>query len=420
MKKAPLLLAVSLAANAVLLGLFLTRPPESPSPAPARPAGRTVPPNSGSAADPGRAGRVATLLKEPLDTTAARDLIARMRAAGFPPDLIRAAAQARLVGQYQARLAEILGANEPVPPFWDSRASPGMDPDQQAAVRELSRLMNATMKDLLGPDYAVAGLTDAARASLQRQYGDIPLEKVVQLQDIQQDFSLKQAEILGMTVGGYNVRLPEDTARLAELEQERRAAIAAVLTPAELEQYDLRSSNSANTLRNQLIAFEPTEDEFRTLFRLQQAFDEKYPPSLAASGNMNALLERSVAQQQLREDMANALPPDRAAAYRLLTEGSATAVARLVTRLDLPMSTVGEIVTVQREIQAQANAVRTDRNLTPDGRNQALAALQQQADARIARQIGANGLAAYKSSAGAWIQNLLPPPPPRGGAPAAR
>jgi hypothetical protein len=419
MKKAPLLLAVSLAANAVLLGLFLTRPPESPVPAPGRPASRATPANPGGAADSARAGRIAAALREPLDTAPARDLIARMRAAGFPPDLIRAAAQARLVGQYQARLAEILGANEHVPPFWDSRATPGMDPEQQAAVRELSRLMSATMKDLLGADYSMAGLTDAARASLLRQYGDISPEKIVQLQDIQQDFSLRQAEIYGQTVGGYNVRLPEDTARLAELEQERRAAIAAVLTPAELEQYDLRSSNSANTLRNQLVAFEPSEDEFRTLFRLQQAFDEKYPPALAASGNLNTLLERSVAQQQLREDMAAALPPDRAAAFRLLTEGAATAVARLVTRLDLPMATVGEIVNVQQEIQAQANAVRTDRNLTPDGRNQALAALQQQADARIARQIGANGLAAYKSSAGAWIQNLLPTPP-RAGTPAAR
>jgi hypothetical protein len=95
-------------------------------------------------------------------------------------------------------------------------------------------------------------------------------------------------------------------------------------------------------------------------------------------------------------------------------------VARIVSRLDMPMSTVGQVVTIQKEIQAQANALRSDRTLTPDVRNQALATLQQQANEQIAARIGSNGLAAYKSSAGSWIQGLVPPPPvARGGAVAA-
>jgi hypothetical protein len=420
MKKAPLLLAASLAGNVVLVGLFLTRPPAAPdrsSPLPARPAGRIAasPPSVGAAAR-ARSDRIAKALGEPMDTTGARELAARMRAAGFPEDLVRAAAQARLVEQFRARSAEIQGVNEPVPPFWDVRATSDTDPVQQAALRALSRQMDAAMKETLGADYRMFGLSGADRASLQREYGEISLHKIIQIQEIMQESSLQQAEVYGNLVGGYSVRLPEDAARLAEIEKERRAAIVALLSPAELEQYDLRASSTALTLRNQLIAFEPTEDEYLRLFRLQQAFDEKYPAS-AAAGDMNQILERSRAQQQLRQDMAAALPPDRREAYSLLTEGSATTVARLVNRLDLPMSTVAQVMTVQREIQAQANAVRVDPTLSVETRNQALAALQQQAGERIAGHIGANGLAAYRTSAGAWITNLLPPAAPaRGGA----
>ena len=339
---------------------------------------------------------ISALLKEPINTSEAKDLMARMRAAGFPEELLRATAQTRLVAQYQARSAEILGANQPVPPFWDTEASYGTDPAQQAALLKLNRQMTDAMKDLLGPDYAMSGLSDEARATYQRTYGDIPPEKILQIQEIMQDAYLKQmTEIYDKTVGGYNVWLPEDSARLAAIEQERRAAIVAALTPEELERYDMRASNAAAGLRNQLMAFEPTEDEFRALFRLQQAFEEKFPSSAGVSLNPDAIRERVIAEQQLRDDMAAALSPDRAAYYRIATEGGASAVARIVSRLDLPMSTVAQVMTVQREIQAQANGVRTDPTLSPEARNQALAALQQQANARVASHIGANGLAAY-------------------------
>ena len=230
--------------------------------------------------------RVTALLKEPINTSEAKDLMARMRAAVFPEELLRATAQTRLVAQYQARSAEILGANQPVPPFWDTEASYGTDPAQQAALLKLNRQMTDAMKDLLGPDYAMSGLSDEARATYQRTYGDIPPEKILQIQEIMQDAYLKQmTEIYDKTVGGYNVWLPEDSARLAAIEQERRAAIVAALTPEELERYDMRASNAAAGLRNQLMAFEPTEDEFRALFRLQQAFEEKFPSSAGVSLN---------------------------------------------------------------------------------------------------------------------------------------
>lgn len=428
MKKAPLVLALSLVANAALVGFYLTRAPAAVAPAPkpastpARPTGSAVT-KAGPAAAPtatrARAGKA-------IDVADAKDLVARMRAAGFPADMVSIAAQSRLMEQYYARYAEIMGLNEPVPPFWSSQASTTSlilgDPARRAAQLELSNEMTNAMKELVGADYLTASMPEELKASFARQYGDLQVEKITQLSQIMQDFSQQQSEVYGLSVGGYSVRLPEDNAKLAQIEKDRRAAIVSLLTPEELENYDLRSSNSASQLKSQLVAFEPSEDEYRTLFRLQQTFDDKYPNSLLmGSVSQDLLRERSQAQQKLKEDMAAALPPDRAEAYRLSTENGATTVARIVNRLEMPLSTVAQVMAVQKEIQAQANALRTDRTLTPDVRNQALAALQQQANTQIANKIGANGLAAYKSAAGSWIQNLVPPPPlVRGGAPAAR
>ncbi len=424
MKKAPLVLVLSLVANAILVGLYLTRTPAPTPVPPSRPAGKTVASPAPAPGTGGTARPAAAPAGKALNLAEAQDLVTQMRAAGFPEEMVSAAAQSRLMGQYYARYAEIMGLNAPVPPFWSSQASTSgllSDPARQAAQRELTKEMTNAMKELLGPDYMTAGMNEETRTMFARQYGDLPPEKIVQLQQVMQDFSQQQSEIYGPSVGGFSVRLPEDTARLAQLEKDRRAAIAALLTPEELENYDLRSSNSAAPLRSQLVAFEPSEAEYRTLFKLQQAFDEKYPNSLMmGSVSQDLLRERSQAQQKLKEDMAAALPPDRAEAFLLASEPNASTVARIIGRLDMPMSTVGQVITIQKEIQAQATALRTDRTLTADVRNQALAALQQQANERIAARIGSNGLAAYKSSAGSWIQNLVPPPPvARGGAPAS-
>ena len=427
MKKAPLVLVLSLVANAALVGFYLLRPPAAITAA-SNPAVAAARPTGSAATRPGPAPPPAARAAagKAIDMAAAKDLVARMRAAGFPIEMIAVAAQSRLMEQYYARYSEIMGSNSPVPPFWSSQASTTSlllgDPARQAAQRALSNEMTNAMKDLLGADYITASMSEASRAAFARQYSALPVEKITQLQQLMQDFSQQQSEVLGMSVGGYGVRLPEDTAKLAQIERDQRAAIVALLTPEELENYDLRSSNAALQLKSQLIAFEPTENEYRALFKLQQAFDNKYPPSaLLENISQEVMRERAQAQQKLKEDMVAALPPDRAEVYRLATENGAASVARIVNRLDMPMSTVGEVMAVQKEIQAQATALRTDRTLAPDVRNQALVALQQQANERIAGKIGANGLAAYKSTAGSWIQNLVPPPPgARGGTPAAR
>ena len=56
--------------------------------------------------------------------------------------------------------------------------------------------------------------------------------------------------------------------------------------------------------------FESKEALIETVF--QQAFDEKYPPSSLNGASAALLRERTLAQQQLKEDMAAALPPARA------------------------------------------------------------------------------------------------------------
>ena len=156
------------------------------------------------------------------------------------------------------------------------------------------------------------------------------------------------------------------------------------------------------------------------MFRVQQAFDAQYGMNAPAQGSMltaDQMRERQAHLPDLQAQMAAVLSPERQADYQTSTAPGAQPVGRLVARLELPTSTVGEVLTIQKETQAQATAVRTDRTLTPAVRNQALAALADQAAAQLTTKLGTKGLDAYRQNGGAWLQNLVPVQvAPRGGA----
>jgi hypothetical protein len=340
-----------------------------------------------------------------LQNTDLKTMVERLRAAGFPLSMIRALVAAQIQEQFSARRKALLAQQEDKP-FWKSQQAYFLDPKTMSGLRDLGREQSNLLKQLLGPD-GVPG-SDEALAYQHRQFGDLPRDKREQLQSIVADYGDLRNQVYATANG---VILPEDREKLAILEKEQRADFAAILTPQELENYDLRSSSTANALRSQLALFNPTEDEFRAIFKLQQAFDDKYGAANMITG-AEQYRQRQMQQQELTDQIKSVLSPDRVDAYKQSVDPAYQMVNRLVARLDLPASAATEVVAVQQDINKRAAAVRSDRSLAPEVRNMQLTALAQEAGSRLTNAIGARGFEAYKQYGGQWVQNLTPRPPP--------
>jgi hypothetical protein len=202
-----------------------------------------------------------------------------------------------------------------------------------------------------------------------------------------------------------------------ELEKERDAAIAQVLSPQEYAEYELRASNTASSLRYQLATFDPTEQEFRTIFQLQRAFDLQYP-SVFAVGALTpeqnaAMRQRSEAQKLLTDQIKAALGPERGEEYVRSMDYNYQQTARLVGRLELPAENARQVYAVQKEFEPRVAELRGNRTLSAEQRNQQLAALQEEATAKVSPLLGGTrGLEAYKQYGGSWLRSMVPPPPP--------
>ena len=356
-----------------------------------------------------------------LDHGDLKSLVANLRAAGFPPEVVRAVVAAMVHEQFAAKRRQILG-DQQVPPYWKTGSTLSLyTSPQMAALRQLARDEQDTMQQLLGPDSATAEMT---RLYQQRMFGDLAPAKADTLQRILSDYGDLRAQVYA-DAGNGAVMLPSDREKLALLDKEQHDDIAAALTPDELRQYDLRSSPTAQRLRNQLAYFNPTQQEFDAIYDLQSQFDQRYNP-MTGGGMLSPdqVRQRQADQAQLQAQIQAALGDPRYVQYQQSTDPGFQAASRIVSSMQLPADNAAAAWTLQQNVQQQAKTLMSNRALPSGQRIEALAALDAQANQQLTTLLTQPGLDAYKqTSGGYWLRNLDQSahfrPPPAAPAPAS-
>ena len=321
-------------------------------------------------------------------------LVARLRTAGFPPDLLRAIVAAQISKSFAAR-RQALAPNSADLAYWKNSAT---DPATALQLRQLDREEQKQLRDLLGPD---AESDDALARLNQTNVAFLPAEKARDVLAVVRDYADRRAEL-----NATGVTFQTDREKLNALDKEQHDRIAQLLTPAELLEYDLRTSNTARNLRANLDVFQPTEEEFRMIYQLRAPVDERFRSEMVITTTSPA----GVAQKLLAEQIKAALGPQRAADYERATDFNYRRTSQLVTRLELPPTTTDQLWTVQKEFEQRRATLSA---LPPEQRNSQLTALRQEATARLTPLLGnARNVEAYQQYGGQWLQNLVPRPVP--------
>lgn len=393
MKIFPVLIGISIAANVVLVAALVRNvfPEKSTSATAAQPAVT-------SALKPSAQELAAGAWAE----VSGGDLAAqveRLRAEEFPPSVIRAIMAAQIREKFAAR-RKALEAADAETPFWIANRDPKVQAEQRALAREEQK----ALRDLLGPD-----AEQGTHATLRRMLPDLPAEKIDQVAQIRERYDTQRSELYSNSGGRL---LPDEQQKLADLEKSFRAELATVLSPQELEDYELRASRTASQLRYTLAAFDPSEQEYRALFRLQQAFDEQFA-GYSPGSSPEQMRARREAQQKLAEDIKATLGPERYADYQRATDYNFRRTTEVIARLNLPPETANDLYAVQRSVQDRANELRRAAETTGGAeRMTQLAALAREAEATLSAKLGPANFQIYKEHAGSWLRSIAPQPPP--------
>lgn len=392
----PVLLALSLAANlwfalarSAAEGNSLPRPAAAPGPAPGD--------ERGPAASDARAKTTATNTAAPFvwphsrGTDAdLRQVAAAMRAAGFPPEIV-----VRFVGEM---LREHTSTEIAQLPFWQLLA-PGRDTRkrQAAAVRELLR----RQEEILGPAGAPVATLDPIQRRLD--YGALGDAQVAALLRIDRDYDELRADLSG--AGGSVAR--EDFAALqksyADLERERIADVAAVLSPEEFAEWERRKSPVAERIGWTLRELTIDEDEYAAVFAIEKA---RSPHERSFVGSLGPGTPEVFAYM---DQIRVALGDERASTYLKTANFAYGMVARFAEKQPgITAAKTYELYRLQSEAQS---AAAPDPSGAPRS-GEALRTRMAEFNARLEALLGPEAAAAYRAQGMGRLFSLPQPRPP--------
>lgn len=337
-------------------------------------------------------------------------LARRLREAGFPPGAIR-----RVIWDLNSARGEIARAaiqgRSADTPYWKNLPYFPDDPAKRDKIREINQRGNQVYTKLM-TDPEFIGDDEEFGSHMRDRFGNLPTPKLQQVVKVVADYS-EMRQALWIAARKANADDDDTTAdheKLALLDAEEQRDLQRIMSPEEYAEFRYRSSPTAGRLREQLEVFRPTEQEYKTIFSLQQTIDAKFNISSSNPEPKDKQAYKD-AMSTLGPQLQSALGEERYAEYLVAIDQTNNKLKRIVTRLDLPLTTVNTLTAVQSEISLRADAVREDASLSDTDRAAQLSLLAQEAQARLNATLGSRGYEAYEQVKGSWLRALTDRPP---------
>ena len=344
--------------------------------------------------------------------------IARLRAFGTPETQVRDIIYGAVDALYRPKRAALR------PPkktddgkFWErSRFYAGgdsqMTKDQREQMRALRKEESDLLKSLFGDDFYQQREKDSGNPDWgDKYYAFIPKELREKVEDIDGQMNEAKQEIYAANDGYFD---QDSQADLRKVEKKYHDQLAAILTPDQLLEWDVRNSDTANQLKNDLSAFDPNEDEFRALFKYKQTaddlaaqlnpqqFDPDADPAQLSADQTKVLQDQ---QNALNDQLAQTLGTNRAAEYKLEQDYS----YRNLMDAGVPKESVFKLDDMKKQAEDAANKIRSDQTLSADQRTEALNAIRAETQSSMNDLLGAKQAKRYSNNGGWWLNNIAPP-----------
>jgi hypothetical protein len=360
-----------------------------------------------------------------LESTNYVQYIENLRAFGCPEETIRDIIITDIAKLYARRRAELREQLAPYR-FWqatDATGNPAQSPELRHQMRALDKEQRQLIHDLLGVDLRteMARYWNDAEYS-ERDYGYLSQEKQTQVKSLAEQYHEMEQDVYARAGG---LLLDDDLEELRLIQRQRRAELASILTPEELEEYELRHSETSDNLRATLGGFQASEEEFRNIFRLQRTYDLEFGQGYDVRDS-TAVAARARAQEQasaaLNSELAKVLGPERFTQYQRAQDGDYRALQQVTDRFGLADDVAAKVYNMKQAAEAIKAQVESNPNLTDEQRAQTIADIARQTERSVAAALGNDVYNAYSSNGGQWVGDLAEidenrvsrPPPPAG------
>lgn len=399
----PALLALSVLANIVLVALHVARAPGNASRAGGRIAAlRAERARAGAAAGARAAalpaGEMAEMSAEVVTALLRGDAVSlceRLRALGMPEPVVRDVVRAMLMKPYNERRQQMLAAKGAGNRAWwqgpDGGGAEALTKEEREELRALTRDINTQLSAIMDAGGAAGGGRAAARYA-----AFLPADKAARLAELDRDYGELRAELFQES-RGFRVKSDDEAMRL--MREERERDLAAILSPAEYEQYQKRHSQTATRLRQRVAGLDLTESEYSAIYEVLAPLEKNSGENLSGK-------DRAVWQQASVDAIRSILGDERYAAYARATNPDYLNLQAAAERFDLAPATINQVYNLRDDVAGQSQRIAADNSLTARQKREALAALAANTRAEVRSQLGDEVAAAYLDKNMTWLRQV--------------
>ena len=377
---------LSLGANAALAGIlayqhFQSAPPPVPAPS-------TSPPLTVTNSRTHVVVRRQNFTWQEVESDNYTTYINNLRDIGAPEQTIRDIIVADVNQLYaHKRATEIVSASQQ---WWKSNPDPAVNQRASEKEQALETERRALLTRLLGPDWDTSAgpvMAVPARTGITLTgplLGELPNETKQKIYDIT---GRAQEKIEGYTRRQTEEGGTTDPAELARLRQQTRAELAQVLNPAQLEEFLLRYSKSAQDLRAEVSGLNLTPDQFRALFRARDSIDPQVDQFYNGTSPRTAQ-ERQSLEARRENAIKESLGPDLYQAY-LLNQDPAYHQTKLVaTQLGVPDKDIVPVYQISVVSDQERARILANKTLTDDQKQAALSNVESEEEQSLEKILG--------------------------------
>ena len=346
-----------------------------------------------------------------------KEYIAKLRGVQCPEQTIRDIIVADINKLYAPREAPfkvIVEAPEDGSGDWHAdRPRRQANFERRKQLHAIQREKNALLKELLGielPLEPLRGRDSRSYELFEAAFNALPAHKREAVREIQENY-WQMSDALKDKYD--HKRTAEYLEEYRRINADRKAKLKAVLTPEELEDYDMRHSNVARNLQSSLQGFNPTEEEFKAIYVLRKKIEEPHGGLLGivtpvdAQGNPIPEAQESSAERRqfLNDKIKELLGPDRAREYELSQDSTYRTLSSLGQRYGLSSDAVMQSYELQQSYRTQQRELMNNRALSNEERNAALRQLRENQFNQFSETLGERAARAYLRSRGEYPGN---------------
>jgi hypothetical protein len=317
--------------------------------------------------------------------------LAALRAAGCPEAHVRQIVVSDVNEFFdQQRLHEAMQYDfewwKPIPP---SRAYLTTG---SAADGRLDRLRAAYFTRFLGPQWAEVVKAPPLSSCLAFHLtgpvlGALPLSRFSTVVEICEASEKRMREY---QAARFSQGEPIDLAEEARLRQQTRTELSRVLTPEEMEEFLIRNSHNAETLRGVLQPFQPSREEFRKIFAALDPIQHRMQSEYGSEGALSAR-QRDEYERQGHRAVQEVLSPERFEAYLMAVDACFRRAQADAQKAGLDAAARLRLWEFYRTQSARRSQVMQDAARTPEQKSQALLVIAAEEQKRLAELVNLKG-----------------------------